>query len=282
MEKRRTLSEQEQRLYFQKYQSGNQDARDILICQNIGLVYSTINREFRSYYDKEKIEYAGKIGLIHAVDHFDLKRNANFSTFATVCIRRAILSCITQGEEIPPTLSLNQLQDNSCFDDKARCLEDLLPDDSVDVIEEVEKEETYAFLYQALEKLPERTKRIIIDYFKLGNQQSHTLEELEKIYGISDTRILQIVKKGCQQLRTCLEFEYSSINHQNSSLFSCLSSEEEKIMILYLKGYSRTSIAYKLSLPLEEVSSRIKNIKQKLIYLGREEEMKKMLKSRVF
>ncbi len=282
VEKQKLLTEQDMRVYFEKYQNGNLDARDILICQNTGLIYLVIKNKFRSYFDKESLVFAGKVGLIHAVDHFDLKKEIEFSTFATKCIYHEMLKIVNE-EKYQQPLSLNQLQDNSTDEGKKSSLEDTLKDETINAEKEIEKKELYNYLYRALEKLPERTRKMIICYYNLNHQKSYTLGDLEKIYGISDTRILQILEKGYRQLKACLEFEYLSSHQENkdSSLVNYLAPKDQKMMMLYLDGYSKTSIASLLSLSVNEVSRRMKEIKQQLIYLGKEEEMKTLLKKRI-
>lgn len=65
---------------------GSKEARDMLVLENMGLVYS-ISRRFRGRgYDIEDITQIGTIGLIKAIDKFDLSQNVMFSTYAVPMI----------------------------------------------------------------------------------------------------------------------------------------------------------------------------------------------------
>ena len=57
-----------------------------------------VRRCARSYFlagaDGDDLIQEGMIGLLHAVTHFDPKREASFRTFATACIRHRLISAV--------------------------------------------------------------------------------------------------------------------------------------------------------------------------------------------
>ena len=66
--------------------NGSREARDMLVLENMGLVYS-ISKRFRGRgYDMEDINQIGTIGLIKAIDKFDLSLELMFSTYAVPLI----------------------------------------------------------------------------------------------------------------------------------------------------------------------------------------------------
>lgn len=65
--------------------SGNIDARNELIRGNLTLVLSVVNRFHVEGYDDDLFQ-VGCIGLIKAIDNFDLSRNCAFSTYAVPMI----------------------------------------------------------------------------------------------------------------------------------------------------------------------------------------------------
>ena len=66
--------------------TGDREARDILVMENMGLVYSVARRFFNRGYDGEDITQIGTIGLIKAIDKFDLEQPVMFSTYAVPMI----------------------------------------------------------------------------------------------------------------------------------------------------------------------------------------------------
>ncbi len=65
---------------------GSKEARDILVLENMGLVYSIARRFAGRGYEMEDITQIGTIGLIKAIDKFDLEQPVMFSTYAVPMI----------------------------------------------------------------------------------------------------------------------------------------------------------------------------------------------------
>ncbi len=76
----------EVRELLQKAQAGDKSARDRLVEQNTGLVRSIVNRFTLKGVDKEDLFQIGMIGLIKAIDYFDLDYDVRFSTYAVPMI----------------------------------------------------------------------------------------------------------------------------------------------------------------------------------------------------
>ena len=57
-----------------------------IITNNSGLVWSIVNRFLNRGYSKEELYQIGCIGLIKAIDNFDLSQNVQFSTYAVPMI----------------------------------------------------------------------------------------------------------------------------------------------------------------------------------------------------
>lgn len=66
--------------------SGDKKARDQVIQMNMGLVYSIVRRYSGRGYDSEELSQIGAIGLIKAVDKFELAYDVKFSTYAVPMI----------------------------------------------------------------------------------------------------------------------------------------------------------------------------------------------------
>lgn len=66
--------------------SGDKLARDQVIQNNMGLVYSIVSRYAGRGYDAEELSQIGAIGLIKAVDKFDMNFDVKFSTYAVPMI----------------------------------------------------------------------------------------------------------------------------------------------------------------------------------------------------
>lgn len=65
---------------------GSREARDMLVLENMGLVYSIARRYLGRGYEMEDLVQIGTIGLIKAIDKFDLEKEVMFSTYAVPMI----------------------------------------------------------------------------------------------------------------------------------------------------------------------------------------------------
>lgn len=67
-------------------QSGDKEARNTLVEMNLGLVHHIVKRFYGRGQDCEDLFQIGSIGLMKAIDHFDLSREVCFSTYAVPMI----------------------------------------------------------------------------------------------------------------------------------------------------------------------------------------------------
>lgn len=69
-----------------KAQAGDNEARRVLVEKNLGLVHHIVKRYMGRGYDAEDLFQIGSIGLIKAIDKFDLQFDVKFSTYAVPMI----------------------------------------------------------------------------------------------------------------------------------------------------------------------------------------------------
>lgn len=69
-----------------KAQKGDKEAREVLIEKNLGLVHHIVKRFLGRGYEAEDLFQTGTIGLMKAIDKFDLSYDVKFSTYAVPMI----------------------------------------------------------------------------------------------------------------------------------------------------------------------------------------------------
>ena len=74
------------RMLLVKTKEGDSEARKTLIEENTGLVHHVVKRFAGRGVDMQDLFQIGCIGLIKAVDHFDMDRDVAFSTYAVPMI----------------------------------------------------------------------------------------------------------------------------------------------------------------------------------------------------
>lgn len=67
-------------------QAGSKEARDILVESNLGLVHHIVKRFIGRGHDLQDLFQIGSIGLMKAIDKFDLSFEVKFSTYAVPMI----------------------------------------------------------------------------------------------------------------------------------------------------------------------------------------------------
>lgn len=71
---------------IEKSQAGDKEAREVLIENNLGLVHHIVKRFIGRGYEPEDLFQIGTIGLMKAIDKFNLSYNVKFSTYAVPMI----------------------------------------------------------------------------------------------------------------------------------------------------------------------------------------------------
>lgn len=81
---------EETAVLIERSQAGDKEAREKLIEENLGLVRHIVKRFLERGYDAEDLFQIGCIGLMKAIDKFDLHYDVKFSTYAVPMIQGEI------------------------------------------------------------------------------------------------------------------------------------------------------------------------------------------------
>ncbi len=73
-------------------QNNDLDARNELIELNLRLVSHIIKKYYSNYDEQEDLISIGTIGLIKAIDSFDVDKGIRLATYTARCVENAILS----------------------------------------------------------------------------------------------------------------------------------------------------------------------------------------------
>lgn len=84
------LSAKDEKMYFEKYKNGDNDAKNIIVEHNLRLVAHIIKKYYSNYGEQEDLISIGTIGLIKAVNTFDNSKGIKFATYASKCIENAM------------------------------------------------------------------------------------------------------------------------------------------------------------------------------------------------
>ena len=109
-EKRTLLSHEETLDLIDKVQrTGDEQAKEILIENNLGLVRSVVSKFLNIGYDRDDLFQLGSIGLIKAIYKFDPRFNVKFSTYAVPMILGEIKRYLRDNNSIRVSRSVREI-----------------------------------------------------------------------------------------------------------------------------------------------------------------------------
>lgn len=93
---------------IEKSHAGDKKARDMLVRDNLGLVWSIVRRFQGRGHEAEDLYQLGCIGLIKAIDKFDISYDVKFSTYAVPMIAGEIKRFLRDDGMIKVSRSLKE------------------------------------------------------------------------------------------------------------------------------------------------------------------------------
>ena len=182
------------------FQEGNDlSAKAKLIEHNLRLVMYIAKRFENNKLDIQDLISVGSIGLIKAVDSYNLDKNIKLATYASRCIENEILMFLRKASKSVNDLSLD---DGLINDDEGNSLSlsELIPDDK-SISDEIENKDQKKFLIRTINKLNKREKIIMCLRYGLNGYDELTQKEVADIMNISQSYISRLEKKILSKLK---------------------------------------------------------------------------------
>jgi len=193
------LSREEEAYYIGRLAEGDPAVGQVLIERNLRLVVYISRRFENTGIHIEDLISIGTIGLIKAVGTFRVDKNIKLATYASRCIENEILMHLRKTNNQKTEISFDEPLSTD-WDGNELLLSDLLGTDNDSVMRALEEDVDRTLLLQALEKLSEREREIIVMRFGLGGVQERTQKEVADLMGISQSYISRLEKRIIQRL----------------------------------------------------------------------------------
>ena len=103
------LSKKEKEELLYKIKEGDNEARDTFINGNLRLVLSVIQRFYRKSESADDLFQVGCVGLIKAIDNFDISQKVQFSTYAVPMIIGEVKRYLRDNNSIRVSRSVRDL-----------------------------------------------------------------------------------------------------------------------------------------------------------------------------
>ena len=192
-------SDEEERLFYAA-KDGDKRSRELLIEHNLRLVAHIVKKYFSSAKNQDDRVSIGSVGLIKAIDSFNVENGAKFATYASKCVQNEILMYFRAQKKLSCEVSINETIDTDkdgnplTFSDII-CTEDTIVDDI----------ESKIYSKKAIEiiktALTPRERRIIVLRYGLNNRNPMTHRQIAETLNISRSYVSRIEKAGIKKIR---------------------------------------------------------------------------------
>ena len=189
------LDEKEEEYYLKRFKEGDLEAKSILIERNLRLVAHIVKKYSFPNKEVDDLISIGTVGLIKAIDSFNLGKGTRLATYAARCIENEILMLFRNNKKIKGEV---YLQDPIGVDKEGNeiCLIDVLSSEEDSVVEEVENNLQVKSLYSKMNNaLTKREKEILEMRYDIVDGDVKTQREIALILGISRFYVSRIEKK---------------------------------------------------------------------------------------
>ena len=179
-----------------------EDARKILIEHNLRLVVYIAKKFDNTGIGVEDLISIGTIGLIKAVNTFNMEKNIKLATYASRCIENEILMYLRRNNKTRMEVSIDEPL-NVDWDGNELLLSDILGTDEDVISKNIEDEVEMSLLKQALRTLSKRERQIIEMRYGLNRMDGKemTQKQVADCLGISQSYISRLEKKIMGRLR---------------------------------------------------------------------------------
>ena len=137
----------------------------------------------------------GTIGLIKAINTFDVDKNIKLATYASRCIENEILMYLRRNNKTKLEVSIDEPL-NVDWDGNELLLSDILGTDEDIIYRDLEDETERKLLNAAIDRLNPREQKIVKLRFGLGREK-----EVADLLGISQSYISRLEKKIMKRLK---------------------------------------------------------------------------------
>jgi len=198
------LSKEEEFQLLSKLPLGDRAAKAMLIERNLRLVVYIARKFENTGINIEDLISIGTIGLIKAINTFNIEKKIKLATYASRCIENEILMYLRKNNKLKSEISFDEPL-NIDWDGNELLLSDILGTDEDIIEKDIEADVDKKLLKSALQQLNGREKQIMELRFGLIGSEEKTQKDVADMLGISQSYISRLEKKIIRRLQK--EFE---------------------------------------------------------------------------
>ena len=195
------LNTEEEEKLLEKLANNDYEAKQILVERNLRLVVYIAKKFENTGMDLEDLISIGTIGLMKAINTFNVDKNIKLATYSSRCIENEILMQLRRTTRLKSEVSIDEPL-NKDGDGNELLLSDILGTDNDITSKEIEDEVDKNLLKIAINKLNRREKEIM--YLRFGidrDGEEKTQKEVADMLGISQSYISRLEKKIIKKMK---------------------------------------------------------------------------------
>ena len=201
------LSSEEEKIYLKKCREGDLEARNKLIEKNMRLVAHIVKKYACADRDTEDLLSVGTIGLIKAVNTFDMNKSIRLAAYAAKCIDNELLMLLRSDRRKSREISIYEPVGKDKEGNEINLIE-IIGTSEDTVVEDYELRQDVKKLYSAVEKkLTDREREIIIMRYGLYGTQEITQREIAQKMNISRSYVSRIEKRALEKMKEDFAFK---------------------------------------------------------------------------
>ena len=199
------LSAEKEKSYFLLMKQGDENARQNLILHNLRLVSHIVRKYYATSKNQEDLVSIGTIGLVKAVDTYNIDNGTRFATYAAKCIQNEILMNFRAEKKHTSEISINETIDVDRDGNPLTYIDVISSDEDLpqDIQRKIMSEKALKCIKTILTL---RERQIIIMRYGLCGTEELTQREIADKLGISRSYVSRIEKSALEKLRNALEF----------------------------------------------------------------------------
>lgn len=187
------LSQEDERSILEKLDT-DENAKKILIERNLRLVVYIAKKFENTSVSLEDLISVGTIGLVKAINTYDIAKNIKLATYASRCIENEILMQLRRTNKLKNEVSIDEPL-NTDGDGNELLLSDIIGTDEDVIFKNIERAVDNQLIKESIRKLSKREKVIMELRFGFISGKEKTQKEVADMLGISQSYISRLEKK---------------------------------------------------------------------------------------
>lgn len=198
---KKPLSKEEELYYLKQIKLGSLEARNTLVEYNLRLVAHIVKKYNNFDRDTDDLISIGTIGLIKAINTYDIQKGNRLVTYASRCIENELLMMLRQERKCSKEFSLYEPIGTDKEGNEINLL-DIVESNVSDITEQLSLEDDIRHLYISIkDNLTEREIKILTLRYGLFGQKPLTQREIARNLNISRSYVSRIEKKALEKLK---------------------------------------------------------------------------------